>query len=141
MNLSLRNSEFPAVYKHSKIIPLLKNPKEDPLNPKFYRPVSLLPILSKILERAAFRQIEKYLADNDLLHPNHHGGRAWHSTTTALIEMQDQWLEAVDKGNMTGCMMLDLSATYDLADHDLIISKLEQYVFEKSVLGWMKNYL
>lgn len=68
VNLSLKNQEFPRVYKQSKIIPLLKKPKDDPLNPKFYRPVSLLPIMSKILERAVFIQIEKYISENELLH-------------------------------------------------------------------------
>ena len=58
VNLSLMNQEFPLSYKQSKIIPLLKKPKDDPLNPKFYRPVALLPIMSKILERAAFIQID-----------------------------------------------------------------------------------
>ena len=141
VNLSLMNQEFPLSYKQSKIIPLLKKPKDDPLITKFYRPVALLPIMSKILERAAFIQIEKYIETNNLLHPSHHGGRAWHSTTTAIIEMYDQWMEAVDKGNMAGCIMLDLSAAYDLADHDLILKKLELYGFEESSISWMKSYL
>ena len=64
INLSIANQEFPRIYKRSKIVPLLKKPKDDPLNPKFYRPVSLLPILSKILERAVFVQIEKYIEGN-----------------------------------------------------------------------------
>ena len=86
--------------------------------------MALLPITSKILERAVFIQIEKYISENDLLHPCHHGGRAWHSTTTAIIELYDRWLEAVDNGNIAGCMMLNLSAAYDLASHDLILQKL-----------------
>ena len=141
VNLSLKNQVFPTIYKQSKIIPLLKKPKDDPLNPKFYRPVSLLPIMSKILERAVFIQIDSYISENDLLHPCHHGGRAWHSTTTALIELYDQWLEAVDNDNIAGCMMLDLSAAYDLANHDLILRKLELYGFESSSIKWMKSYL
>ena len=56
INLSIANQEFPRIYKQSKIIPLLKKPKDDPLNPKYYRPVALLPILSKILEQAVFIQ-------------------------------------------------------------------------------------
>ena len=141
VNLSLSTQELPAIYKQSKIIPLLKKPKDDPLNPKFYCPVALLPIMSKILERAVFIQIERYISENDLLHPCHHGGRAWHSTTTALIELYDQWLEAVDNGDIAGCMMLDLSAAYDLANHNLILRKLELYGFEPSTIKWMKSYL
>ena len=107
VNLSLKSEIFPQIYKKAKIIPLLKKPQADPLNPQFYRPVSLLPILSKVIERAVFRQMEEYLHANDLLHPSHHGGRPWHSTTTAIIELQDQWLQAIDRGDMAGCMMLD----------------------------------
>ena len=125
VNLSISHQEFPKIYKTSKVIPLLKKPKDDPRNPKFYRPVSLLPVESKILERAVFVQIINYMEHNNLLHPSHHSGRASHSTSTAIIEMYDQWVDAVDKGNMAGVMMLDLSAAYDLADHQVILDKLE----------------
>ena len=53
--------------------------------------------------------------------------------------MHDQWAEAVDKKDMVGCMMLDLSAAYDLANHNLILDKLKVYVFEDSVVGWMQS--
>ena len=68
-------------------------------------------------------------------------GCAHHSTTAAIIEMHDQWVEAVDKGDMVGCMMLDLSAAYDLANHSLILDKLRMYGFEDSAVGWMRSYL
>ena len=58
-----------------------------------------------------------------------------------LSYIYDQWLEAVDNGNIAGCMMLDLSAAYDLANHDLILRKLELYGFEPSTVKWMKSYL
>ena len=103
--------------------------------------MSLLPVLSKVLERAVFVQIEEYIEENKLLHPSHHGGRASHSTTTAMIEMHDQWAEAVDRGDMVGCMMLDLSAAYDLANHNLILDKLKVYGFEDSAVEWIQSYL
>ena len=133
INLSIKNQEYPECYKRSKIVPLIKKPEDDPLNPKSYRPVSLLPILSKVLERAVFVQIEEYTESNKLLHPSNHGGRGNHSTTTAMIEMHDQWANAVDKGDIVGCMMLDLSAAYDMASHSLILGKLRIYGF-KTVL-------
>ena len=88
-----------------------------------------------------FRQIEQYIHENNLLHPSHHGGRAYHSTTTAIIELHDQWLQAVDRGDMAACMMLDLSAAYDLANHKLILEKLELYGFEPCTIEWMESYL
>ena len=71
VNLSIRQKEFPNSWKMAKVTPLLK--KGDPLAPKNYRPVALLPILSKILEKAIFLQIVDYLDSNHLIHPNHHG--------------------------------------------------------------------
>ena len=83
VNLSISNHEFPLSWKMSKVVPLLK--KGDPLQPKNYRPVALLPIFSKILERAVFNQLINYLESNHLLNPNHHGCRQGHNTATALL--------------------------------------------------------
>ena len=83
INLSIKNQEYPECYKRSKIVPLIKKPDDDPLNPKSYRPVSLLPVLSKVLERAIFVQIEEYTENNKLIHPSHHAYRSNHNTTTA----------------------------------------------------------
>ena len=100
VNLSIREASFPKAWKLAKVAPLLK--KDDPLNPKNYRPVALLPVLSKILERAVFLQLVNYLDSNALIHPNHHGSRKGHSTATALIQMYDTWVKAVDEGDMIG---------------------------------------
>ena len=122
VNLSISQSEFPNIWKLSKVVPLLK--KGDPLTPKNYRPVALLPIFSKILEKAVFLQLVEYLDTNGLLHPNHHGSRQHHNTATALIQMYDQWLEEVEDGKMVGVMMVDLSAAFDMVDHKLLLEKL-----------------
>ena len=70
-----------------------------------------------MLERVIFKQIVKYIEENSLLNPCHHGSRAGHSTNTALLEMNDNWVEGIEGGNMTGVMMIDLSAAFDLVDH------------------------
>ena len=80
------------------------------MNPKNYRPVAIIPIFSKILERVVFKQIIKYLSENRLLHPNHHSYRKHHNTTTALIQMYDTWVQAVDGGELSGVCLLDMSA-------------------------------
>ena len=82
INLSIVQRKFPDLWKTAKIIPLHK--KGDTLDPKNYRPVALLPVLSKVLERIIFDQIMAYLNNYDLLHPNQHAYRANHNTTTAL---------------------------------------------------------
>ena len=70
INLSLSTSKFPQFWKNAKIIPLHK--KDDQLNPKNFRPVAILPVFSKVLERVVFNQIVEYLSSNSLLHPSHH---------------------------------------------------------------------
>ena len=139
VNLSISQSEFPSVWKLSKVVPLLK--KGDPLTPKNYRPVALLPIFSKILEKVIFLQLVEYLDTNGLLHPNHHGSRQHHNTATALIQMYDQWLEDVEDGNMVGVMMIDLSAAFDMVDHALLLGKLELFGLDEKALRWVASYL
>ena len=139
INLSLRDASFPTSWKKAKVVPLLK--KGDALDPKNYRPVALLPILSKILERAVFHQLVDYLDENSLIHPNHHGSRKGHNTTTALIQMYDYWVKAVDNGEMAGAMMLDLSAAFDMVDHKILLEKLKLLGMESRTVMWMKSYL
>ena len=139
VNLSIRQGTFPTIWKHSKVVPLLK--KGDPLSAKNYRPVALLPILSKILEKAVFIQIVEYLDQNKLLHHNHHGSRSGFNTATALIQMYDQWTQEVDDGKMVGTMMIDLSAAFDMVDHPLLLEKLRLFGLEEEVIQWFQSYL
>jgi hypothetical protein len=73
INLSIQTSTFPSIWKYAKVIPLLKSSQCDPLLPKSYRPVALLPILFKVMEKVVFSQLVKYLEENNLIHPNLHG--------------------------------------------------------------------
>ena len=139
INLSIQNQKFPFQWKVAKVIPLHK--KDEILYPQNYRPVSLLPILSKILERAVFGQMIKYLEENHLLHPSHHGFRSRHNTTTALIQMFDSWAEEFEKDKISAVVMLDLSAAFDVVDHDILLSKLEIYGFEDKAVSWLSSYL
>jgi hypothetical protein len=82
---------FPTSYKIAKVIPLHKG-KDSPTNqPKSYRPVSILPIISKIIEQVIQGQITSYMNESQLFHPNHHAYGAFHSTATAMISMHDAW--------------------------------------------------
>ena len=78
------------------------------MEPKKYRPVAILPVLSKVLERIIFDQILAYLIDEDLLHPNQHAYRARHNTTTALIQMHDDWINTIQSDRCKWILMLQL---------------------------------
>ena len=97
--------------------------------------------MSKVLERVIFKQIVKYVEGNCLLHPSHHGSRAGHSTSTAIIEMYDSWIDSTEGGEMAGVMMIDLSAAFDLVDHPLLLQKLELLGFDQNAVMWMLSYL
>ena len=80
------------------------------MNHKNYRPVAIIPIFSKILERIIVNQMVTYISENNLIHPNHHAYRSNHNTTTALLQMYDVWLDSLEKGKMAGVCFLDMSA-------------------------------
>ena len=138
INLSITTGTFPNKWKVSKVVPLHK--KDDILNPENYRPVSIIPVMSKILERVVFSQVLRYLKDNDLLNPNHHAYRDKHSTTTAMLQMLDGWLQAVETGQMAGVCMLDMSAAFDVVDHDILIEKMAVYGFSLHSIHWFESY-
>lgn len=81
------------------------------------------------------------MESNQLIHPSHHGFRAKHNTSTALLEMFDGWLEAFDNDDITAVIMLDLSAAFDVVDHVILLDKLEIYGFESKEILWMRSYL
>ena len=139
VNLSICQPLFPCQWKTAKTIPLHK--KDEKMYAKNYRPVSLLPIYSKICERAVFCQIVEYMENNNLLHPSHHGFRAKHNTSTALLQMIDTWVEAFDNDDITAVIMVDLSAAFDVVDHIILLDKLEVYGFEMKEILWMHSYL
>ena len=132
VNLSITTSTFPTIWKYAKVIPLLKSPDSDPLLSKSYRPVALLPVLSKVLEKIVFKQIVKYLEDNNLIHPNLHGSRSGHNTATALVQLYDRWAEEVEQEGMVGVLVCDQSAAFDLCDHTLLLEKLRLMGLEET---------
>ena len=125
INLSIKTGIFPNNWKLAKIIPLHK--KESKLMAKNYRPVALLCIMSKVLEKVIHIQLSFHFESSAILLQNQHGFRKHRSTTTALATMYDRWCKAADNGKMTGILMVDLSAAFDVIGHDIILDKLEHY--------------
>ena len=141
VNLSIQTSTFPELWKHAKVVPLLMPGSEDLLAPKSYRPVALLPVLSKVLERVVFLQTVQYMKDHKRLHPNHDGFRVQHSTTTAMLQLYDSWVDAANRGELAGVVLIDQSAAFDCVDHSLLLSKLKLYGWDDNALAWSKTYL
>ena len=81
------------------------------------------------------------MENNDLITAKQHAYRKNHSTTTALVDMTDQWLNAMDNGKFVGVLFLDFSAAFDLVDHEIILTKLMHYGFKEVALNWVQSYL
>ena len=138
-NKSISSSSFPTKWKEAKVSPLHKQGPSDDINN--YRPISILPILSKILERHVSDCLLHYLNENDLLHVTQSGFRAQHSCETALTHMIDSWLEALDHGQMVGVVLVDFKKAFDLVDHKILLRKLKLYGIDNVTLQWFTSYL
>ena len=137
--LSVNQNKFPTAWKFSKVIPLHK--KLSQLERKNYRPVAILSPLSKILEKVVYLQMYEYFSSNKIFHPNLHGYRHNRSTQTALLQMYDRWVSAAADGQVSGVVLLDLSAAFDLVEPSILIKKLRIYGLDENFLAWIESYL
>lgn len=105
------------------------------------RPISLLPILSKVCERAAHNQFTSYLLSRDRLLSKQSGNKQWHSTETSVIHTTDEILSAIDKKKLTAVVLLDMSKAFDSINHDILFTKLQDVGASESVILWFRSYL
>jgi hypothetical protein len=139
INFSLVNGCVPSEWKEARVIPLFKSGESD--NMDNYRPVSILPVVSKILERAVHIQLYKFMVDNNLLSPYQSGFRKRHSTETACISLTDSIRRGMDQGMLTGSVFIDLRKALDTVNHDLLLKKLHGFGVTGGELDWFKDYL
>ena len=140
VNISILQSDYPKYWKVSRISPYFKN-KGDRTDGEMYRPVSNLIYVGMICEKVVAEQMLNHFVDNNLWHPNHHGFRPNHSTATALIQLYDMWITGVENGEFTAALLLDLSAAFDLMDHQILLGKLKLYNFSEDTIAWFTSYL
>ena len=140
INQSLCTGIFPTRLKLAKVIALFKN-KGDDFNFEYYRPISLLSILSKVYERVVFDQIYYYFQLHQLFYTNQYGFRKKHSTETAGLELIDRALKDVDNKQDPFAIFLDLSKAFDTIDHSIMIKKLKHYGIRGTALLWFESYL
>ena len=138
-NLSLKQGIFPNELKIAKVIPLYKKDEDDLVSN--YRPVSILPCFSKILERIVYNRLYDHLMRNDLLYQKQFGFQNGHSTEHAVVDLVDKILKGFDQNNFTLGVFIDLSKAFDTVNHKILIRKLELYGVKNSYLKWFQNYL
>lgn len=137
--LSLKSGVFPDQLKIAKITPIYKSGEQTCV--ENYRPISVLPCFSKILEKIMYDRVFSYLSENEILYKKQFGFQRHHSTDHAVMELVSEITNSFDNNNFTLGVFIDLSKAFDTVDHTILLSKLQHYGICKTNLEWFKNYL
>ena len=138
-NCSLETGIVPDKMKFSTITPIFKQGNKQDLGN--YRPISILPYFSKLLEKVVYQRLNDYVTKKNIIHPSQHGFRPGHSTVLPLINIQDKISQAIDRNEFSIGIFLDLSKAFDTVDHVILINKLQNYDIRGLPLLWFKDYL
>ena len=136
-NYCVDKVDFASILKLANIIPVFKKGYKGSRDN--YRPVSILPVISKIFEKLLCRQITLFI--DPLLSKFQCGFRKGCGAQDCLLAMLENWKNEVDKGKVFGALLTDLSKAFDCLSHELIIAKLNAYGFSLSALKLVHNYL
>ena len=117
INQSLNSGIFPDSLKIAKVIPLFK--KDNEMIVDNYRPISLLPVISKVFEKCVFNQLYEYFQKYKLFYSSQYGFRKLHSTELACLELVDRLLQELDRGELPIAIFIDLSKAFDTIDHSI----------------------
>lgn len=134
-NTIIMSSTYPHKWKHSKIIPLPKSGTE-------YRPIAILPFLSKVFEKLLHEQINSYINESGLLTENQSGFRLKHSCITTLIDVVEDVRREIDDNHVGILVLLDHSKAFDSVDHGILCSKLRHvFHFSSTSTRLIQSYL
>ena len=142
VNASRREGRLPSTQKHAVVTPVLKKSGLDVEEPKNYRPVLNLTFVSKLVERAVASRLVSYLNANGLMPPLQSAYRRHRSTETALLKLLSDVHGAIDCQQVVLLGLLDLSATFDCVDHEILLSRLRYRLgLRGSAYDWIASFL
>ena len=138
-NMSIATDRFPMEWKAARVTPIFKKGQRTMLDN--YRPISILPVVSKLMERILYDQMYDYLKKQNILSEHQFGFRQFHSTTTTLLDCTNEWYINMDRGLYIIVVLLDLKKAFDTVNHEIILRKFERYGFGNKALDLLSNYL
>ena len=136
INTSIVTGTFPSLWKQAIVVPIHKTGDEN--EPHNYRPISILPVVSKILEKVIAYQLTNYLEANKLLSKSQHGFRRHLSTETALLSVVNKLYNNIDNKKISLVTLCDLSKAFDSVSHEILISKMHKLKIDRF---WFDSYL
>lgn len=139
LNLSIHQGFFPDDMKIARVIPLYKS--GDTMSISNYRPVSVLPLFSKLLERLMYNRLLAFINKQNLLYKYQFGFRSNHSTNMALIVLIEKIAAAIEKGELVVGVLLDFKKAFDTVNHSILLNKLYKYGIRGTAYDWLKDYL
>ena len=139
INLSLSTGIVPNELKAARVNPVFKTGETHKFDN--YRPISILPVISKIFEKCVHNQLMNYLESNKLLSSKQFGFRRKRSTELATAYLIDKIRHAVDKDEYTGAIYVDLNKAFDTISHAMIVNKLPQFDITSVAQQWIASYL
>ena len=139
MNLSFSTGIFPDKLKMARVVPIFK--KGDKSIPGNYRPISILPIISKLFEKLVNNRIVNFLERNEILYNHQYGFRHGYNTKLSLINLINQITKYTDEGRITVGVFIDFAKAFDTINHTILLKKLEHYGIRGIALEWFRNYL
>lgn len=139
VNKSFEEGTFPDRLKLSKVYPKLKKGDDTQLNS--YRPISLVPTFSKVLEKAALVRLRKHVEEHELQTKSQHGFTKGRSTNTAIIDLVETMIDQIEDGNTATGIFLDLSKAFDCLSHSLLLQKLRSIGVRGASAAWFTSYL
>ena len=138
-NLSLSTGVVRDIFKLAKVIPIFKT--GDKCNPNNYRPISLLPAFSKILEKIVHKRLLKFLCKHNIIYPQQYGFLKGRSTEQAMADIILMISNAIDNKSLSLGIFLDLSKAFDSISHKILLQKLSRYGIRGVSLKWFNSYL
>ena len=111
------------------------------MNTGNYHPISILTVLSKVLEKVVATQLMDFLQDSQLLHPHQFGFRPGYSTETANCCFVENMKQSLDQGNVSGAVFLCLKKAFNTVNHSLLLSKMLSFHFSPDAIAWFTSYL